>query len=41
MAAAAWVMVTSYTILFAINAAFAFWIDRRARVEPALEPLRG
>src|SRR6266542_2259458 len=39
MAAAAWVMVTSYTILFAINAAFAFWIDRRARVEPALEPL--
>jgi len=41
MAACAWVMVTSYTIQFAFNAAFAFWIDRRARLEPALEPLRG
>src|SRR6266508_1338874 len=41
MAACAWVMVTSYTIQFAVNVAFAFWIDRRARLEPALEPLRG
>jgi O-antigen/teichoic acid export membrane protein len=41
MAACAWVMVASYTIHFAGNAAFAIWIDRRARPVPALEPLRG
>ncbi len=41
MAAGAWVMVASYTIHFAGSAAFAVWIDRRARLEPALEPLRG
>ena len=41
MTACAWVMVASYTIQFVANAAFAFWIDRRARVVPMLEPLRG
>jgi O-antigen/teichoic acid export membrane protein len=41
MAAAAWVMVASYTIQFVTNATFALWIERRARPEPALEPLRG
>jgi O-antigen/teichoic acid export membrane protein len=41
MAGAAWVMVASYTIHFVTNAAFAVWIDRRARPEPALAPLRG
>ena len=41
MAAAAWMMVASYTIHFAGNGAFALWIERRARLEPALEPLRG
>ena len=41
MAAGAWVMVTSYTIHFAGHAAFAVWIDRRKRLEPTLEPLRG
>ncbi|HEX7190043.1 MAG TPA: polysaccharide biosynthesis C-terminal domain-containing protein [Thermoanaerobaculia bacterium] len=41
MAAAAWVMVASYTIHFVANAAFAVWIERRARVVPMLEPLRG
>jgi O-antigen/teichoic acid export membrane protein len=41
MAAGAWVMVASYTIHFAGHAVFAVWIDRRARLEPTLEPLRG
>jgi O-antigen/teichoic acid export membrane protein len=42
MAAAAWVMVASYSIQLISNAAFAGWIEhRRARLEPALEPLRG
>src|ERR1044071_3418563 len=41
MIAAAWVMVASYTIHFAGNVAFAVWIERRSRLEPALEPLRG
>jgi len=41
MAACAWVMVASYTIHFVANAVFAFWIERRARVVPVLEPLRG
>lgn len=41
MPACAWVMVTSYTIQFIGNAAFGVWIDRRARVMPMLEPLRG
>ena len=42
MAAAAWVMVASYSIQLISNAAFAAWIEhRRARLEPALEPLRG
>jgi O-antigen/teichoic acid export membrane protein len=41
MVASAWVMVVSYTIHFIGNAAFAVWIERRKRLEPALEPLRG
>lgn len=41
MAACAWVMVASYTIHFVGNAAFAVWIDRRARVVPVLAPLGG
>jgi O-antigen/teichoic acid export membrane protein len=41
MAAAAWMMVASYTIHFVGHAVFALWIERRARLEPALEPLRG
>jgi len=42
MAAAAWVMVASYSIQLISNAVFAGWIEhRRARLEPALEPLRG
>jgi len=41
MAAGAWVMVASYMIHVAGNVAFAIWIERRARLEPALEPLRG
>jgi O-antigen/teichoic acid export membrane protein len=41
MAACAWVMVASYTIHFIGNAAFAVWIDRRARVVPVLAPMGG
>jgi len=41
MVACAWVMVASYTIHFIGNAVFAVWIERRARVVPMLEPLRG
>lgn len=41
MFAGAWVMVASYSIHFAGNLGFALWIDRRARVEPELELLRG
>jgi len=41
MAACAWVMVASYMIHFIGHGAFALWIDRRARVVPMLEPLRG
>src|ERR1051326_4494675 len=41
MAAAAWMMVASYTIHFVGHAVFALWIERGARLEPALEPLRG
>jgi O-antigen/teichoic acid export membrane protein len=41
MRACAWVMVAAYTIQFLGNAAFAVWIERRARIVPMLEPLRG
>lgn len=41
MAAAAWVMAASYSVHFAGNVVFAFWIDRRARPVPLLAPLRG
>ncbi|HVR41176.1 MAG TPA: hypothetical protein VMU84_18930 [Thermoanaerobaculia bacterium] len=41
MIACAWVMVACYALHFVANAAFALWIERRARVEPLLEPLRG
>lgn len=41
MVACAWAMVASYSLHFAGNAAFAWWIERRSRREPDLEPLRG
>jgi O-antigen/teichoic acid export membrane protein len=39
MLAAAWVMVASYGVHFAGNAAFAWWIERRRRPAAALHPL--
>ena len=41
MMAAAWMMVVAYMIHVIGNGAFILWIERRARLEPALEPLRG
>ena len=41
MRACAWVMVISYSVHLVNNTAFAWWIERRARREPALAPLRG
>jgi len=41
MRACAWVMVACYSVHLVINAAFAWWIERRAPREPALAPLRG
>jgi len=41
MRACAWVMVACYSVHLVINAAFAWWIERRAQREPALAPLRG
>lgn len=41
MLAAAWVMAGSYAIHLVGHGAFAMWIDRRARSESAMEPLRG
>jgi hypothetical protein len=34
-------MVVSYSVHLVNNAGFAWWIERRARREPALAPLRG
>ena len=41
MRACAWVMVISYSVHLVNNTAFAWWIERRARREPALATLRG
>jgi O-antigen/teichoic acid export membrane protein len=41
MRACAGVMVVSYSVHLVNNAVFAWWIERRARREPALAPLRG
>jgi len=41
MYACAWAMVASYAVYLAGNVAFGWWIERRRREAPALEPVRG